>query len=570
MSDSAFWDRVRANVIGSDVVLETCFGPRRVLYADYTASGRAVAFIEDYVRELLACYANTHTEDDATGRATTERLHKAERLIKRLVNAGGDYAVIAVGAGTTGAVERLQQILGVYVAPAYKDRVRRSLEAALGAPEAEALLARMRPLQPVVFVGPYEHHSNELSWREAAAEVVEIELDDAGLIDLDDLEKKVCDPRFAGRQRIGAFSAGSNVSGVTTPVYDVARILHRHGCLAFFDFAAVAPYRRIDVQRDAESYFDAIYFSPHKFLGGPGSAGILVFRRQLYRGDLPPTFAGGGTVEFVNWDSQDYAADIETREKAGTPAIVQTLRAALALELKARLGEEAIETRERELIRTAMRRLGRVPAIEIFGNADPDNRIAILSFMVRAGDSYLHPRFVTQLLNDLFGIQSRAGCLCAGPYGHRLLHIDRAHSAEFRRAIHEGRAGLKPGWTRVNFHYLLTDEEFDFLCGAIELVAAHGRLFLGLYEFDLAEGGWRRRAWRPQAVTFGLEEALAEGGRCQEARGAGGAPTPAAALAEARRLAGQLARDFDQSQLKSTERDLVPFVYMHAYNGGRT
>jgi hypothetical protein len=176
---------------------------------------------------------------------------------------------------------------------------------------------------------------------------------------------------------------------------------------------------------------------------------------------------------------------------------------------------------------------------------------------------------VTQLLNDLFGIQSRAGCLCAGPYGHRLLHIDRARSEEFRKAIREGRGGLKPGWTRVNFHYLLTDEELDFLCEAIEIVAQHGRFFLALYEFDLAGGGWRPRAWRPPTVTFGIEHALAGGGGCPEAKGAGGAPAPAQVLAEARRLAGQLERDFDESELKSTERDLVPFIYMHAHDGGR-
>ncbi len=561
MSRDTFWDAVRESIIGSDAVVETCFGQRRVLYADYTASGRAVTLVEDALRDVLACYANTHTEDDATGRVTTERLRQAERLIKRLVHAGDDYAVIAVGAGTTGAVERLQQILGLYVPPASRERLRSDLEATAG-PGARDLLDRMRALEPVVFVGPYEHHSNELSWRESSAQVVEIELDAAGLIDLEDLEKKVSDTRYSSRRRIGAFSAGSNVSGITTPVYEVARILHRHGCLAFFDFAAVAPYRRIDVERDAEAYFDAIYFSPHKFLGGPGSAGLLVFRRELYRKDLPPTFAGGGTVEFVNWDSQDYASDIETREKAGTPAILQTMRAALAMELKARLGEEAIEARERGLTRRVLERLGRVSEIEIVGNLEPDNRIAILSFIVRAGESYLHPRFVTQLLNDLFGIQSRAGCLCAGPYGHRLLHIDRARSEEFRRAIHGGRAGLKPGWTRVNFHYLLTDAEADFLCDAIELVAKQGRLFLALYEFDLAEGGWRPRAWRPPEVAFGLDQALEGRGR---ARMPAQAPSAAEALAEARRLAAGIAPGFDQAGLKTTERDLVPFVYMHAF-----
>jgi selenocysteine lyase/cysteine desulfurase len=555
VSHNAYWDAVRESVIGKDLVIETCFGARRLLYADFTASGRAVGIVEDAINGCLACYANTHTEDDETGRTTTERLHQAEKLIKRLLNAGDDYAVIAVGAGTTGAVERLQQILGVYEPPATRDRKRRDLAAAFGTARADEIHARLRELGPVVFVGPYEHHSNELSWRESAGEVVEIELDGRGLLDLDDLERKVSDPRYASRQRIGAFSAGSNVSGVTTPAHDVARILHRHGCLAVFDFAAVAPYRRIDVNRDRESYFDAVYFSPHKFLGGPGSAGLLIFRREIYRRDLPPTFAGGGTVEFVNWDSQDYTQDIETREKAGTPGILQTLRAALALELKSKLGEQAIEEREAQLIRQAIGRLAGIPQIAIVGNAEPDNRIAILSFVVKAGDSYLHPRFVTQLLNDLFGIQSRAGCLCAGPYGHRLLHIDRARSEQFRRVIHEGKAGLKPGWTRVNFHFLMTDAEVRFLCDSIELVARKGMFFLPLYEFDIAGGGWRHRDWRPRPVEFNLQ---AQAGRPPAAE------PPRDALAEAARVAAGLEKTFDAGTLKTTERDLVPFVYVHS------
>ena len=440
-------------------MIETCFGRRRLVYADYTASGRAVSFIEDHLREVLETYANTHTEDDETGRLTTERLARAERAIKRLVNAGEEYALIMTGAGTTSAVERLQQILGLYVAPASRDRLRAELQSVLGERRSARLLEDTRPLRPVVFVGPYEHHSNELSWREADAEVVEVELNERGLFDLADLERRVSDPRYSRRQRIGAFSACSNVTGISTPVYDVARLLHRHGCLALFDVAAVAPYRRIDVRRDDESYFDAIYFSPHKFLGGPGSAGVLVLRRALYRGDLPPTFAGGGTVEFVDWSSQDYATDLETRKKAGTPGILQTPHAYLAMELKERLGEDEIEAREAAATRLAMEHLDRIPEITIVGNPDPANRISIVSFVVRQAEGYLHPRFVTQLLNDLFGIQSRAGCLCAGPYGHRLLGIDRERSAAFRRVIHEGRSGLKPGWTRVSFHYLLTDEE---------------------------------------------------------------------------------------------------------------
>ena len=248
----------------------------------------------------------------------------------------------------------------------------------------------------MVLVGPYEHHSNEVSWRECYAQVVEIELTADGLLDLDDLRAKVSSPAYAGRRKIGAFSAVSNVSGVTTPVHEVARILHENGALAFFD---------------------ALYFSPHKFLGGPGSCGVLVFHQRIYRADLPPTVGAGGTVDYVGPDGQAYSTDIEVRERAGTPPILQTLRAALAMELKERLGPDRIAQREAELARRAHAALSAHPAIELMGGVGPEKRLPIFSFNIRVGSSWLHPRFVTTLLNDLFGIQSRAGCSCAGTSG---------------------------------------------------------------------------------------------------------------------------------------------------------
>src|SRR5208337_2281094 len=300
------------------------------------------------------------------------------------------------------------QILGIYLPPAGRDFFQ----------------ARDQKNRPVVFVGPYEHHSNEVSWRECYAEVVEIELTGDGLLDLDDLREKAGSARYAGRRKIGAFSAASNVSGVTTPVYEVARILHDNGDLAFFDFAAAAPYVRMDMRRDARSTFDALYFSPHKFLGGPGSCGVLIFHEDIYRADLPPTVGAGGTVDFVGFEGQAYSTDIEVREKAGTPGILQTLRAALAMELKEMLGPERIAAHESELACRAHAALCAHPGIDLIGGVGPENRLPIFSFNVRVGSSWLHPRFVTTLLNDLFGIQSRAGCSCAAPYGHRMLHID--------------------------------------------------------------------------------------------------------------------------------------------------
>ena len=481
-----FWDLVRENIIGRQAAIRTPFGERRVTYADHTASGRGVRFIEGYLSKILELYGNTHTEDDATGAITSRRLRQAEATIKRLLGAGDCYKIIEDGTGATGAVHRLQQILGIYLPPAGKDMYRKLGErwfAGGGLSEFEGFLLSNRP---VVFVGPYEHHSNEVSWRECFAEVVEIDLDAEGLLDLADLERKVSDPRFRERRKIGAFSAASNVTGLITPVYEVARILHRHDALAFFDYAAIAPYAPIQLCHGEDCFLDGIFFSPHKLLGGPGSSGILIIHEGVYRYDLPPTVGAGGTVEFVSAEEQEYNPEIEVREKPGTPGILQTLRASLALELKERLGPERIEAREAELTRRALERLGSHPAVQIIGNPDPARRIAILSFNIRLGDSYLHPRFVTLLLNDLFGIQSRAGCSCAGPYGHRLLHIDSLKSLEFREEILHGHVGVKPGWARVNFHFLMSDAEFDFLCRAILFVAEQGKYFLPLYRFELA------------------------------------------------------------------------------------
>jgi selenocysteine lyase/cysteine desulfurase len=562
-----FWDLVRENIIGREASIRTPFGERRITYADYTASARGVRFIETYLARLLELYGNTHTEDDATGAITSHRLRQAEAAIKRLLGAGDCYKIIEDGTGATGAVHRLQQILGIYIPPAGKDMYRKLGERWFqgdGLSEFEAFLMANRP---VVFVGPYEHHSNEVSWRECFAEVVEIELDVEGLLDLGDLERKASDPRFRERRKIGAFSAASNVTGLITPVYEVARILHRHGALAFFDYAAIAPYAPIQICRGEDCFLDGIFFSPHKLLGGPGSSGILIIHEGVYRYDLPPTVGAGGTVEFVNAEEQKYSAEIEVREKPGTPGILQILRAALALELKERLGPRRIEEREAEMIREAMERLGAHPAVQIIGNPDPARRIAILSFNIRMGDSYLHPRFVTLLLNDLFGIQSRAGCSCAGPYGHRLLHIDGRKSLEFREEILHGHVGVKPGWARVNFHFLMSDTEFDFLCRAILFVAEKGKYFLPQYEFQLSTGAWKHRDFRQPEAGFGLEEALAglsPAGPPPERERAAAAPEQelfAGYLREADRLARELEPGFPLAQLDTTERDLIPFVY---------
>ncbi len=508
---------VRSQIIGRNHFIPTPFGERLLTYADYTASGRAVKFIEDYLQDLLNIYANTHTEDDHTGRIMTALLHEAEKIIKKAYNAEDCCYFIASGTGSTGAIIRFQEIIGVALPPATRQRLR-TLAEEFGSMEAakkklvEELEGYLHEKQPVVFIGPYEHHSNDVMWRESFCEVVEIELTPDGFLDLQDLENKVSDPRYDGRFKIGSFSAGSNVTGIRTPIYEVARILHRHGAIACFDLAAVAPYERVDMNKDDESYIDAIFVSAHKFLGGPGATGFLIINKRLYDDSLPPTHGAGGTVDYVSRFAQDYTRDVEAREKPGTPGILQTIKAALAISLRDAIGVEKIEQIEFSLIKRAIERLSKHPRIVILGNEDPHKRIAILSFLVKDDDGkYLHPRYVTRLLNDLFGIQSRAGCSCAGPYGHRLLGIDQDLSLKYRKAIQKGYFGIKPGWVRVNFHYTLTEEEFDFICSAIEFVAEHGRLFLSLYAFDPKSGDWLHREFDEMKYkpSLSIEEMLA-------------------------------------------------------------
>ncbi|MGB5579377.1 MAG: aminotransferase class V-fold PLP-dependent enzyme [Woeseia sp.] len=503
------FDFLRDQTVGVDLPFASAFGERRLVYCDFTASGRSLYFIENYLQAVAQSYANTHTEDDITGRRMTALLHAAEQDIKQAVNAGPDGCVIAVGTGASGAIDKLQQILGIACPPATRLR----LAQAWGEHGNAELNDWQRRHGPVVFTGPYEHHSNEVSWRQGIATVVEVGLTSDGAIDLGHLERLLGAPEYRGRLRAGSFSAASNVSGRLSPVRDIARLLHRHDALAFFDYAASAPYVNIDMNPPddgrGDASIDALFISPHKFLGGPGSSGILVFNKCLYPGELPPTVAAGGTVDYVNEVEQDFIADIEQREKAGTPGVLQTLRAALAFQLKSVIGTARIEQREQELLARALSRWSCDSALHVLGDPDPELRIGIVSFNVRTPDGrHLHPKFVTTLLNDLFGIQSRAGCSCAGPYGHRLLGIDRVRSAAYRRAVQQGYGGVKPGWCRVGFHYTMDDAEADFVIDAVSFVARAGLRFLPLYRFDLRTGNWSHRQSPELDTTLSLQDAL--------------------------------------------------------------
>ena len=498
------FEYLRSELIGCNAAFSTPYGSRHIFYADYTASGRGLHFIQQKLLNIQRSYANTHTEDDYSGQYLTGLLKKAEERIKKLVGAGPDGKIVAIGSGATGALKHLQEMIGVYIPPVTKDRIYGAIRE-LNCDNC-SILDEIKEKMPVIFIGPYEHHTNELMWREAFAEVHVVPLDGRGMINLEKLQEMLSDPAYAGRVKIGSFSAGSNITGVKTKVYEIARICHAHDSYVFFDFAAAAPYVDINMNRDDETYFDAVFFSPHKFIGGPGSAGILVFNRRIYREDLPPTTAGGGTVEFVGYRGHDFSKDIETREKAGTPPILQTIQAALVLELKHRIGIEKIEAREAEYTRYFLERIRDIPGIELIGDISAENRIAIVSFNIRHEDRLLHPKFVTRLLNDLFGIQSRAGCSCAGPYGHTLLHLSPEESEQHRALIRQGVTGLKPGWVRINLHYLFSREDIEFLIDAVEFTARYGRYFLQVYCFDVVTSEWKHLTWSEEPQEIDLDE----------------------------------------------------------------
>ena len=518
---------LRQQLVGIDSTIETPFGERLMVYCDYTASGRCLTFVESYLQSLQRVYANTHTEDDITGRSMSQFLHDAEQSIKDSVNAGPDGCIIACGSGATAAIHKLQQIIGVAIAPASWKTIGSLLDAAGIDIDSEAFTTVVRETQPVVFVGPYEHHSNELSWRHSLATTIEVGLDEQGRIDLEHLEALLNDPRYQNRLRIGSFSAASNVTGLITDVRAIASLLHKHGALACFDYAASAPYVDIDMNPKPDSpeddpSIDAIFVSPHKFVGGPGSSGVLVFNKRIYDCSLPPTVSGGGTVDYVGLHDEDFIQDIEEREKAGTPGVLQTLKAAMVFQIKDRVGTDVITAREHELTDKAIRRWQAHDAIELLGDTDPSARTGIISFNIRRPEGgYLHHKFVTALLNDLFGIQSRAGCSCAGPYGHRLLNIGDEMSLRYREAVNAGHCGMKPGWCRVGLHWIMDDVETDYVIEAVEFVAEHGAPFLDLYSFDLATGTWTHRDRAIKLPRFSLDSALSRQHRPSDALPAG-------------------------------------------------
>ncbi|CAJ2676858.1 unnamed protein product [Trifolium pratense] len=469
---------------------------------------------------MLFWTGNTHTCDSYVGSRTTKMLHEATEYIKKCLGGGEDDAIIFCGSGTTAAIKRLQEVMGIAVPSILRERMLRCLS---------------KEERWVVFVGPHEHHSNLLSWRQSLAEVVEIGLDDKGLLDMEALKLRLEAYKDTNRPLLGSFSACSNVTGIYSDTRDIAKLFHRYKGYACFDFAASGPYVEIDMRSGDIDGYDVVFLSPHKFLGGPDSPGVLLMNKALYRlGSSPPSTCGGGTVTYVNaFNEKDtlYMENIEDRENGGTPPIIQTVRAALAFWVKEYIGYKEIEKREQLYINKALKRLVSNPNIKILGNLNA-KRQAILSFLIYSTTNScsstergnissqenegelnlwqemgnqkgkpLHGPFVAALLNDLFGIQARGGCACAGPYGHELLNINKSQSLAIRSSVQKGHIGVKPGWTRVSFPYYMSEEDFEYILSAIEFVAVYGQRFFPLYNFNLRNGSWRMKTDKFEALN---------------------------------------------------------------------
>lgn len=501
------FDDIRSAIIGEGTAIPGPFGPRALLYTDYVASGRSLRHVEDAIRNhVLPHYGNTHTETSFTGRRTTQLREMARAAVREAVQADAGHAVVFVGSGATGASDKLVRALAL-----------RGLDA-----------------RAVVFVGPYEHHSNDLPWRESGARIERIPLDAQGRICLDTLRDRLlahADAPF----RLGAFSAASNVTGVLSDMRAIARLLHDHDAWFVADYAAAAPYvpvRLAESAPGAGDRIDAALLSPHKFPGGPGASGVLVCDRRLL--DLPrPTVTGGGTVSYVTAQDHRYVADPERREEAGTPGIVDNIRAGMVLALKRAMGEAEVEAAEQRLTARMEAALRAIPGLDLLGPADVP-RIGIFSFNIGVRGKLLHHNYVVALLNDLFGIQARGGCSCAGPYGHALLNLDDARTRRHEAAVALGHSAFRPGWARLGINWFFADADVDRIAAALRFIAAHGLALLPLYRLDIGSGVWRAQRFvddRPPASLVALLETPAGAG--------GAAPDFATCLAEARDLARQ-------------------------------
>ena len=441
------FEKFRKNTIGNEQYFETPYGRKKMIYADWIASGRLYAPIEERITKVIGPFVgNTHTETSETGTLMTKAYHYAHRKIKDHVHAGPDDVIITAGFGMTEVINKLQRILGFKNCATYED--------------GKCIPKREKP---VVFITHMEHHSNQTSWLETIADCEIIHPTEKGLVDYDYFSELL--EKYKNRElKIGSFTAASNVTGVQTDYHRLAKMMHKYGGLCFVDFAMAAPYTDINMHPiDKEERLDAIFFSPHKFLGGPGSSGVLIFDSKLYHRSIPDN-PGGGTVEWTNpWGGHRYFDDIELREDGGTPGFLQAIRAALAIRLKEDIGVSNIQMQEEALLSVAFLRMKKMKNLHLLAN-NLEHRLGVLSFFVED----IHYNLIVKLLNDVYGVQVRGGCSCAGTYGHFLLHVDPSRSQRITDKINNGDWSEKPGWVRLSLHPTMTIDELKYILDAIE------------------------------------------------------------------------------------------------------
>lgn len=476
----------RQHIIGQDLTVNIAGKQKDIVYADWTASGRLYAPIESFLVEQLGPYvANTHTETNLTGSTMTRAYHDAQKIIKSHVNATSNDALICAGSGMTTVINKLQRMLGLRV------------------PERFKTIETADLIRPVVFLTHMEHHSNQTTWNACDVDVVIIKKGQHGQPCLDDLHQQL--KKYQDRTlKIGSFTACSNVTGIKTDYHDLAKIMHLHGGLCFVDFACSAPYVDIDMHpADPLQKLDAIFFSPHKFLGGPGSSGILVFDKALY-GNKIPDQPGGGTVTWTNpWGEQGFYDDVEVREDGGTPGFLQTIKVALAIKLKEQMGTHYIQQREKQLTQILLSGLKQLPSIGIL-EQEVEDRLCIVSFYSKQ----LHYNLIVRLLNDKFGIQSRGGCSCAGTYGHILLNVDKTTSENITGQIDQGDLSAKPGWVRLSLHPTSTDAEARYIVAAVEQIIQHAEAWSKAYRFDPITADFKPKMAQSVAVDINTFEPL--------------------------------------------------------------
>ena len=461
-----FFSQFREHIIGINQTFDSPYGVKKVVYADWIASGRLYRPIEEKIcNELGPFVANTHTETSTTGATMTLAYHKARKIIKRHVNANDNDVLITSGSGMTGVVNKFQRILGL--------KINENLKNYTTIPDH---------LKPIIFISHMEHHSNQTSWLETIADVEVVPADENGLVSVENFES--CIKKHLHREiKIVAITSCSNVTGIKTPYHKIAKLIHHFNGLCFVDFACCAPYVNINMHpENEEEYLDAIFFSPHKFLGGPGSAGVLVFNKKLYK-NIVPDNPGGGTVSYTNpWGQHDYFDDVETREDGGTPAFLQTIKIAFAIQLKEKMGISNIENRENEINKRMFETFEKLDGVQILA-PNQKKRLSIFSFYF---EKY-HFNLVVKLLNDRFGIQTRGGCSCAGTYGHFLLNVDQETSTKIKNQILEGCNTEKPGWIRLSLHPTITNQELDFICNSLKELVNNIESWSKDYLYDISK-----------------------------------------------------------------------------------